>query len=116
MLQTLGYAVSTACDGRDGVDHYRQHGKEIDLVIIDMIMPNLGGRDCFRQIKAINPEVRAVLSTGFSLDGTVQEIMEEGMSGFIQKPYRLDQLSRVVTLALEVRTGARHSAQAQRLH
>jgi CheY-like chemotaxis protein len=101
MLQTLGYDVSTASDGREGVDHYRRYGKDIDLVIVDMIMPNLGGRDCFRQIKAINPEVRAVLSTGFSMDGAVQEIMKEGITGFIQKPFRLEQLSRVVAKVLE---------------
>ncbi|MBI5576553.1 MAG: PAS domain S-box protein [Deltaproteobacteria bacterium] len=100
MLQTLGYMVSTATDGREGVEHYRRNGRDIDLVIIDMIMPNLGGRDCFREIKAINPGVRAILSTGFSLDGAVQEIIDEGISGFIQKPYRLEQLSRVVSKAM----------------
>ncbi|MBI5342574.1 MAG: PAS domain S-box protein [Deltaproteobacteria bacterium] len=100
MLQTLGYRVSTASDGREGVEYYRRFGGNIDLVIIDMIMPNLGGRDCFREIKAMNPEVRAILSTGFSLDGAVQEIIDEGISGFIQKPYRLEQLSRAVSKAM----------------
>ncbi len=101
MLRTLGYDVSTASDGREGVDHYRRFGKDIDLVIVDMVMPNLGGRDCFLRIKAMNPEVRAVLSTGFSMDGAVQEIMKEGITGFIQKPFRLEQLSHVVAKALE---------------
>jgi PAS domain S-box-containing protein len=100
MLSTLGYRVRTACDGREGVDCYRRFGKDIDLVIVDMIMPNLDGRECFRQIKAINPDVRAILSTGFSLDGAVQEIMNEGIACFIQKPYRLEQLSRTVSMAL----------------
>jgi nitrogen-specific signal transduction histidine kinase/CheY-like chemotaxis protein len=100
MLSTLGYRVRTACDGREGVDCYRRFGKDIDLVIVDMIMPNLDGRECFRQIKAINPEVRAILSTGFSLDGAVQEILNEGIACFIQKPYRLEQLSRTVSMAL----------------
>ena len=100
MLQTLGYLVSTACDGREGVEFYRRSGNNIDLVIIDMIMPNLGGRDCFREIKALNPDVRAILSTGFSLDGAVQEIINEGIVGFIQKPYRLEQLSNAVSKAM----------------
>jgi CheY-like chemotaxis protein len=100
MLSTLGYKVRTACDGLEGVDCYRQYGADIDLVIIDMIMPNLGGRECFRRIKSMNPDVRAVLSTGFSLDGAVQEIMDEGIACFIQKPYRLDQLSQAVSTAL----------------
>ncbi len=100
MLSTLGYMVSTAADGREGVEYYRRFGKDVDLVIIDMIMPVLGGRDCFREIKAMNPDVRAILSTGFSMDGTVQEIMDEGIIGFIQKPYRLDELSNAVSKAI----------------
>ncbi|MDA8123325.1 MAG: PAS domain S-box protein [Deltaproteobacteria bacterium] len=100
MLQNLGYTVSTTSDGREGVEHYRRHGKEIDLVIVDMVMPNMGGRECFLRIKAMNPKVRAVLSTGFSMDGAVQEIMKEGITGFIQKPYRLEQLRRVVAKAM----------------
>jgi DNA-binding NtrC family response regulator len=100
MLATLGYTVSTAADGREGVEQYRRLGKDIDLVIVDMIMPNLGGRDCFREIKLMNPGVRAVLSTGFSLDGTVQEIMDEGIIGFIQKPYRMEELSHTVSKAM----------------
>jgi PAS domain S-box-containing protein len=100
MLATLGYNVSTASDGREGVEYYRRFGTEVDLVIIDMIMPVLGGRDCFREIKAMNPGVRAILSTGFSMDGTVQEIMDEGIIGFIQKPYRLEELSAAVSKAI----------------
>jgi len=97
MLETLGYKVSTAADGREGVECYRRFGEDIDLVIIDMIMPNLGGRDCFREIKAMNPGVRAILSTGFGMDGAVQEIMDDGIAGFIQKPYRLEDLSHAVS-------------------
>jgi PAS domain S-box-containing protein len=100
MLRTLGYRVETASDGREGVEHYRLHGRDIDLVIIDMIMPNLGGRDCFREIRTMNPGVRAILSTGYSMDGSVQEIMDEGMIGFLKKPYRLDQLSSAVAQAI----------------
>ena len=100
MLSTLGYTVSTAADGREGVEQYRRFGKDVDLVIVDMIMPNLGGRECFREIKSMNPGVRALLSSGFSLDGSVQEIMDEGIAGFIQKPYRLEELSDAVAKAI----------------
>jgi len=100
MLETLGYKVSTAADGREGVECYRRFGEDIDLVIIDMIMPNLGGRDCFREIKAMNPGVRAILSTGFGMDGAVQEVMDDGIAGFIQKPYRLEELSHTVSKAI----------------
>ncbi|NJD63515.1 MAG: PAS domain S-box protein [Deltaproteobacteria bacterium] len=100
MLSTLGYKVSTAADGREGVEWYRRFGRDVDLVIIDMIMPNLGGRECFREIKAMNPEVRAILSTGFSMDGAVQEILDDGIAGFIQKPFRLEDLSSAVSEAI----------------
>jgi PAS domain S-box-containing protein len=100
MLSTLGYKVSTAADGREGVEWYRRYGRDVDLVIIDMIMPNLGGRECFREIKAMNPGVRAILSSGFSLDGAVQEILDDGIAGFIQKPFRLEILSSAVSEAI----------------
>ncbi|HEY3490480.1 MAG TPA: PAS domain S-box protein [Candidatus Deferrimicrobiaceae bacterium] len=100
MLSTLGYTVVTAVDGVDGVETYSRIGHDVDLVVIDMVMPNLSGRDCFRQIRDIRPDVRAVLSTGYSLDGVVEETLREGILGFIQKPYRLEQLARVVEEAL----------------
>ncbi len=96
MLRTLGYRVVTASDGREGLDYYRGAWRDIDLVIVDMVMPVLGGPECFRGMKAVNPAVRAILSTGYSLEGSVQEIMNEGVVGFIQKPFRMEQLSQIV--------------------
>jgi PAS domain S-box-containing protein len=100
MLRTLGYEVTTAVDGAEGVEAYRREAGGIDLVILDMVMPNMSGRDCFRRIREIRPDVRAVLSTGYSLEGVVEETMREGIRGFIQKPYRLEQLARVVEDAM----------------
>lgn len=100
MLRAIGYDVITAENGEEGVARYRELWREIDLVILDMIMPRMGGRDCFRKIREINPQVRAILSTGYSLEGAVQEILREGMDGFIQKPYRLEQLSEALSQAM----------------
>lgn len=100
MLDVLGYEVIPAMDGQEGVERYRKCWKEIDLVILDMIMPKMGGRDCFRRIREINPRARTLLATGYSLDGAVQEILNEGMDGFIQKPFRLDQLAGAVSRAM----------------
>lgn len=100
MLTQLGYEVTTASDGREGLERFRRHFREIDLVIVDMVMPHMGGRECFREMKKVDPAVRAVLSTGYSLEGSVQETLEEGMAGFIQKPYRLERLAEVVAEAL----------------
>jgi two-component system, cell cycle sensor histidine kinase and response regulator CckA len=61
-----------------------------------MIMPVMGGRECLRALQTIDPGVRVVLSTGFSQDGEVQQLLSEGLAGFIQKPYRIEQLAQAV--------------------
>ena len=100
MLETLGYQVSVADNGATGIEVYNQIFEDIDLVIIDMIMPKLSGRDCFRAMKSINPEVKAVLSSGYARDGAVEDTLNEGMVGFIQKPFRLLQFSQTVAEAI----------------
>ncbi len=100
LLKHLGYQVVTCVDGLQACEYYEEHQREVDLVIVDMIMPNVGGAECFRNLKRINPEVRAVLSTGYSLNDTAQQLLDEGMVGFIQKPYQLSQLSEVMAKAL----------------
>ena len=100
MLEALGYEVITAADGLEGISRYRDLWREIDLVILDMIMPNMSGGDCFRRMKEINPKARVVLSSGYSMDGAIQDVMNEGILAFIQKPYRMEELSRVVGTAV----------------
>ena len=100
-LRRLGYEVLTAADGQEAVEAYRLSGAGIDLVILDMVMPRLGGRECFRALREMNPALRAILSTGYGLNVAAQEILDEGMLGFIQKPYQMNQLSEVVAKALQ---------------
>jgi CheY-like chemotaxis protein len=101
MLVHLGYQILKAGDGEEAVEYYRAYQHEIVLVMIDMIMPRMNGRDCFRKLKQINPDVKAVLCTGYDRNLGVQEILDEGMHGFVQKPYDLAQLSNVVSQALQ---------------
>jgi len=96
MLRALGYEVVTAANGKEAVDAYRDFGEKIDLVIIDMIMPQMGGRECFRQLKELDPDVRAILSTGYGLDDKAQQILDDGVQGFVQKPYHMQELAGVV--------------------
>jgi len=100
MLSSLGYEVVTASDGQEALQYYKTHQSKIDLVIIDMIMPNMGARECFREFKRINPSVRAMLSTGYAKNNAVQEILDSGMVGFVQKPYEIQKLSEAVARAL----------------
>lgn len=100
MLQTLGYQVSECKNGQEAVDQYRQAWREIDMVIMDMIMPVMDGRDAVIAMQMINPDVRVLLCSGYSLDGRAQSILKEGKVGFIGKPFTVIALSERVAEAL----------------
>ena len=100
MLAELGYNVLSAADGKQAVDLYRKLGGEIGLVIIDMVMPEMNGGECFRALRALNPDVKAILSTGGPGDRSLQDILGEGNVAFVQKPYEVRQLAEAVKLAL----------------
>jgi PAS domain S-box-containing protein len=100
MLTSLGYEVVAAGDGIEGLDIYRASWPRIDLVVLDMIMPVMGGRECFREMQKINPEIRALLSTGYGLNGAAQQILDDGVAGFVEKPYDLARLSHAVAAVL----------------
>ena len=99
-LRYLGYDVVTASDGQEAVETYARRKDEIDAVVLDMIMPRMGGRDCFLALRELNPDVRAVLSTGYGSDVVAQQMLDEGMRGFVAKPYRLEELAEAVARAL----------------
>jgi CheY-like chemotaxis protein len=86
LLQSLGYTVMTATNGREAVDICRNHQASIDLVLLDMIMPEMSGRDAFAAMRAINPAVRVVLASGFAHDEDVAAMKQTGLLGFIKKP------------------------------
>jgi two-component system cell cycle sensor histidine kinase/response regulator CckA len=94
MLQRLGYEVIEARGGKEAVSFYKEKQDTIDLVILDMIMPELGGGQTFDQLKQIDPEVKVLLSSGYSREGQANEIMARGCRGFIQKPFTMEELSQ----------------------
>ena len=96
ILERLGYEILLAENGPRALEIYQAHQDRIALVILDMIMPGMGGRETYLQLKEINPGVKVLLSSGYSLDGEAQEIMAQGAQGFIQKPYRIDALSQQI--------------------
>ena len=101
MLEKLGYDVLVANNGREALDVYCRCRDEIDLVILDIIMPEMGGRECFEALRQINPHLRVVLSTGYGRDRRTRQILDDGAVGFVQKPYRLSDLSAAVSRALK---------------
>jgi PAS domain S-box-containing protein len=96
ILKMIGYDVLTAISGQEAIDIYRQKKDEIDIVIMDMIMPVMGGSECFDGLKQINPAVKVILSSGYSMTDQAQSIMQKGCDGFIQKPFSIKDLSRKV--------------------
>jgi signal transduction histidine kinase/ActR/RegA family two-component response regulator len=101
MLRKLGYSVFTAKGGKEAISHYRDNHKRISLVILDMIMPGVGGGEAFDSIKTINPHALVLLASGYSYEGEAAEIMNRGCSGFIQKPYSLQLLSEKVNAIMK---------------
>jgi len=96
LLKVLGHEVLTARGGKEAVEVYKKKVDKIDLVLLDMVMPNMGGGEAYDRIKEINPRARALLSSGYSLDGEAREILARGCDGFIQKPYTIKDLSKKI--------------------
>ncbi|MDD5204247.1 MAG: response regulator, partial [Desulfobacterales bacterium] len=89
--------------GREAVQIYGGNHSAIDLVVLDLVMPDMGGRETYQQLRSINPEVRVLLSSGFSLDSLAKEMLEHGCDGFIQKPFFIQELSQEVAKILSAR-------------
>ena len=101
MLKKLGYVVLTARDGKEAIDIFKQQQDKIDLIVLDMIMPQMGGGETYDRIKEIKPDVKVLLSSGFSINGQASEILNRGCNGFIQKPFNLQNLSQNLRAILE---------------
>jgi CheY-like chemotaxis protein len=97
----MGYQVLTARAGREAIEVYKKHRDTVDLVLLDIIMPNMKGGEVFDRLKEINPEVKVLLSSGYSIDGEASKILERGCSGFIQKPFDMNQLSQSIGALLK---------------
>jgi len=93
LLYEMGYTVFRARSGREAIDIFRNHKNKIDLVILDIIMPDMVGGETFDRLKGINPEVKVLLSSGYSIDDRATEIMKRGCTDFIQKPFNMKDLS-----------------------
>ena len=101
MLEKLGYQVVTAESGEEGLDLYKNRKDEIDLVILDMIMPGMGGGETYDRLKEIHGNVRVLLSSGYSIGGQAQTILDRGCGGFIQKPFAIQKFSRKIREVLD---------------
>ena len=96
LLEELGYDVMLARSGAEALELYSNQRNGIDLVIMDMIMPGLGGGETFDRLKEIDPEIKVLLSSGYSINGQATKILDRGCDGFIQKPFNMQQLSEKI--------------------
>ena len=101
LLEKLGYRVLAADGGRQGLEIYRRNSAEIELVILDMIMPEMNGAETYERLKEMDPRVKVLFSSGYTMSSVAKDILKQGSHSFIQKPFDLKKLSHTVRQALQ---------------
>ncbi len=100
MLKKLGYNIILAQHGKEAVKLYKKNKKNINLVLLDMIMPGLDGSETFNELKKIDPDIKVVLSSGYTKEGHIENVLKNGALGFIQKPFKIKDLSNILANVL----------------
>ena len=93
MLKNMGYEVLTAHNGKEAIEIYKQNADRIAIVVLDLVMPDMDGGEVYQRLKEIDSNVKVLLSSGYSLNDQAAEILNHGCDGFIQKPFKLNELS-----------------------
>ncbi len=101
ILARYGYTVLTAGGGEEAVEVFRQHNKEIAVVVLDIVMPDVDGREVFRVIREIDPAARVIIASGYNQERDATDLLREGASKFVQKPYRIASLVGAVGEVIE---------------
>jgi PAS domain S-box-containing protein len=96
ILVSAGYKILVAANGSEALEIYRKRGNEISLVILDLIMPEMGGQQCFNELLKIDPEIKVLIASGYSANGTIRGTVDSGAKGFISKPYDSKQILRKI--------------------
>jgi CheY-like chemotaxis protein len=99
--EPCGYTVLMAKDGLQALEVYQAHQGEIPLVVLDVIMPQMGGQECLRRLREMDPQVRVLISTGYTVKGLAQELVAEGALGVVEKPFRIQDFATAVRAALD---------------
>ncbi|UCG99961.1 MAG: PAS domain S-box protein [Deltaproteobacteria bacterium] len=101
ILKKMGYELLLARGGKEAIQLYKENKDKIDIVILDMIMPDMGGGETYDRMKEINPDIKVLLSSGYSIDGQATQILKRGCNGFIQKPFDIKELSNKIREILD---------------
>lgn len=100
MLEGMGYAVFSCKDGVEAVEYYKINHSSIDVAIVDLSMPRMGGHECIKLFKQINPSARILVSSGYNFVADTQKIITKGIAGFVQKPYQTQELTQAIAEVL----------------
>jgi two-component system cell cycle sensor histidine kinase/response regulator CckA len=101
ILEQFGYTVLTAPDGETALELYDERREEISLIILDLMMPGMGGKQCLEKLLATAPDAKVLIASGYSLDGPAKTVLEAGAKGFINKPFELQQMLKMVRTVLD---------------
>jgi PAS domain S-box-containing protein len=101
LLNTFGFTTLVAASGEEALKVYRRSQEEIDLVILDLNMPGMGGETCLRELLKLDPEAKVIIASGYSVDTKAEEALARGARGFVPKPYRLRDLAKAVRSVLD---------------
>ncbi len=101
MLEVSGYEVLTASDGIEALEIYASMKDNINIILLDMSMPNMSGRDTLFRLLEINPAVKVIISSGFEIDGPVKELIKIGAKSALQKPYRMQDMVNLISKILD---------------
>jgi PAS domain S-box-containing protein len=101
VLRTAGYTVLTAADGEEALEVYARERSRISLVILDLVMPKMGGKQCVEELLKLDPQVKILIASGFMIDEQTRNVLAEGAKGIVKKPFRAKDLLRYVRNALD---------------
>jgi len=101
ICKALGYSVITVTSGEEAIRFYKEKKEEINLVVLDMMMPEMNGLETFLKLKKLNPDIKVLLSTGYTIDEKAQEMLRQGCKGYILKPYNVIDFSHKLRKVLE---------------
>ena len=93
LLQRIGYKTLMACNSREACQLFKDKNEQIDLVILDMIMPDENGATTYKRLKRIDPDVKVLIATGYYKDGNVEEILNDSQTGLIMKPFKIGEFA-----------------------
>ena len=103
ILQKAGYKVIKASNGKEALEAYTSNSDQVKLVILDLIMPKMGGKQCLEGLLSLNPSVKVIIASGYSADGPTKDTLTAGVKGFVSKPYNIRQMLGVVREVLDLK-------------